>query len=64
MLEYSEVILINTHIPVSKAKQKYVKCLQVDVESEKWELIYSLPHLCIANNEVKELQFKILHRYI
>ena len=31
---------------------------------KKWELIYSLPHLCTANNEVKELQFKILHRYV
>jgi len=44
------------------AQVKYSK--DFILQGQDWENIYILPRICTKDNNLKEFQFKILHRYI
>ena len=57
-------IIIDNMNVYSKAKVKFCKEFYIDNNKDTWAMIYTLPHRCLYNNEIKEMQFKILHRYV
>ncbi len=57
-------ILVNKNDISSKAQIKHAEYFDINTRSEEWKSIYLLPHRTVKSNEVKENQFKILHRYI
>ena len=54
--------LVNNFMDVSRANVHYSVTYQINLE--EWKIIYSIPHNVKAINKVKEVQYKILHRYI
>ncbi len=57
-------VYLSKYVTTDKAKLKYMMYFNMDITPQVWERYYMLPHLCIINNEIKEMQFKILHRYL
>ena len=57
-------LLLNYNCTFSKAQQKHSLYFDLLFSFEQWERIYMLPHKTVKCNEVKEMQYKILHRYI
>ena len=55
--------LIKTKIAYSVAKDKFRDILKLEENDNLWKFVYLIPHGCVNNNNVKELQYKILHRY-
>jgi predicted phosphodiesterase len=46
-----------------KAKNK-ITTIVGNLDEEHWKVIYILPHRMLKDNKIKELQYKILFRYI
>ena len=44
--------------------QEKIKAIHGYLNEESWKHVYVLPHLVMKNNKIKELQYKILFRYI
>ena len=56
-------ILVHKKIPLSKAKQSYCDYFNIDNTVEHWSTIYTMPRQVMYDNKIKEMQFKILHKY-
>ncbi len=57
-------LLLNNSCKLSKAQNKHSLYLDLRISFKQWERIYMLPHNTVKCNEVTEMQYKILHRYI
>ena len=57
---YQKIIFENN--VENKAMLKYTA--MYDIQPESWKMIYTKFRLCTKDNNIKELQYKILHRYI
>ena len=57
-------IMIKDRKDLSPAKCKLSKLFNIELNSDVWKIIYCLPLKCVKVNKVKEMQFKILHRYL
>ena len=52
-------LLLNNNCTLSKAQH-----FDLLFSCKQWERIYTLPHITVKCNEVKEMQYKFLHIYI
>ena len=46
-----------------KARNKF-NSIHGDISSKRWKQIYLLPHLCKIDNFTRDIQYKILHRFL
>lgn len=49
---------------ISKAKQKYCEIFDIMPDANIWSSIYRLPFIVCYDNKIKEMQYKLLHRFI
>ena len=59
---YDKLISQNICKLTNKAMNKY--STMYELKQEDWQEIYTTYRLCTNDNQIKELQYKILHRYI
>ena len=55
--------LIKHKFVYSKASVKYSKLYNI-LNNEEWENIYMIGRCCTSDNKIKDLQYKVLHRYL